>query len=67
MMSRIKKYKKLLENFATLPKNIQKIIINNSDQDFTKLICEICLNIEKGTIKIDAENQKKFKKKKRGS
>ena len=45
-MSRLKKYRKFIEDFNTFPRNIQKIIIKNIDPDLTRLVGEFCLNID---------------------
>ena len=59
-MSRIRKYKRFIEDFNSFPKNIQKIIIKNIDPDLTKLVCELCLNIDKGNFpdKLILKNKK---------
>ena len=50
-MKRLNKYKKFIQTYTSFPENIKKIIIKNIDNDFTKVICEICLNVVKGNCK----------------
>ena len=60
-MFRLKKYQVLLSCFSSLPKEIQKTIIKNSDDKLTRLVCEICLNLEKNNIPVTGKKSKKVK------
>lgn len=63
-MKRLNKYKKFIQTYTSFPENIKKIIIKNIDNDFTKVICEICLNVVKGNCK-NYKNLKKLKRHKK--
>ena len=65
-MSKIKKYRKFIEIFNSLPKNIQKIIIKNIDEDLTRLLCELCINICNGNLSEESIlNNKKINRQKK--
>ena len=65
-MSKIKKYRKFIEVFNSLPKNIQKIIIKNIDEDLTRFLCELCINICNGNLSEESIlNNKKINRRKK--
>lgn len=61
--SRLFRYRKILSNFQKFNKKQKKWIVNNTSDDFTKFICELCLNCDK--IELDQKQKKtmgKYKK-----
>lgn len=52
----------LLEFLKVAPPKVVKIILENSDPQLIKAICEISLNLCKGNIKCCEKNRKKLKR-----
>ena len=46
----LQKYRHLIETFSKCPVDVQLVIIGNATLDFSKLLCELCLNVLYNTV-----------------
>lgn len=62
MISNIRRYKNLINNFQKLPLEIRDTILQSCCNQFTNLIAEICLNIQNLNISITRNQRKSLSK-----
>jgi len=60
MTQRFRKYSSMIKLFPTLDKPSRAAILKHMNKEFLNCICEICLNLLCGNIKVRKEYKKKL-------
>lgn len=60
-MKRLKTNKHMLHVLKNCKANVRKIIIKNAPAEFIKTLCEICMNVLNGNLKISKKCKDKVK------
>lgn len=61
-MNRLKKHKHILHVLKTSNSTVRKSILNAANPELVKIICEICMNILNGNVKISKKFKNSLKK-----
>jgi len=65
MASRVKRHLSTLKLIRKASPSFQKVILKNSNSDFVKCLCEVCINVLNGNINLKKDEKLKLKKHKK--
>lgn len=62
MSKEVKKLLPILKVIAVLPQKLRQKLLNGVDDDFVRVVAEICFNFCRGNVKCDKKSYEKLKK-----
>jgi hypothetical protein len=65
MADRVVKYQKHLQLLSSCAPQLRKAILQNSNLDLIRCVCECCLNVLEGTVPVDKRTKTRLKRHRR--